>query len=64
MISVIKANIKQQIKEHNTTAIKVCEMLHEDRRYLWRMTDKVQAAKIIRIANAIGCEPSELFKGL
>lgn len=64
MISVIKANIKQQIKENKTTAINVCNILHEDRRYIWRMTDKVQAAKIVRIAHAIGCEPSELFKGL
>jgi len=38
--------------------------MNEGRNYINRMTDKVHAAKVIRIANAIGCEPSELLKGL
>lgn len=64
MIDKIKENIKKQIKLHNTTTNKVCDIMREDRRFIYFLTDKTSLIKIIRISNAIGCEPGDLLNGV
>jgi len=64
MIDQIKQNIKKQIKLHNTTAIKVCKKIGEDRRFIFFLTDKTSLIKIMRIAKGIGCEPGDLLNGV
>lgn len=62
MIDKIKENIKREIKKAGTTTGKVCKRMNEDRFFIYRMTDKVQLNKIIRIAEAIGCTAADLLK--
>ena len=64
MIKELKFNIKTQIKQKGLTTKEVCERLNSDRLYIYRMTDEVKLIKIINIANAIGCSPSDLLNGL
>lgn len=64
MINIIKANIKFQLKIRNKTIQNLCKQLGRKRSYIYLMTDNVSAIKIIQIAHAIGCEPSDLFKDL
>lgn len=63
-IDIIKFNIKQQIKEKNKTIEEVCKVLGRSRYHISKLQDGTPIHKIIDIAYAIGCEPSELFKGL
>ncbi len=60
----LKLNIKRLIKEKGLTIKEVCKRLNSDRMFIYRITDEVKLKKIIRIANAIGCSPSELLAGL
>ena len=64
MIGIIKNNIKREIKARGLTTEKVCKALGKDRRYIYRTTDKIKVCKLLDIANAIGCDVSELLKGL
>ena len=63
MIQKVKENIKAECKARNITIENLCKTMKKDRKYIYRITDKVQLIKIINIAHAIGCEPSELLKG-
>ena len=64
MIEQVKQNIKEQLKISNMTILELCKLMRKDRRYIYYMTDEVKLNKIVEIAKYIGCEPSELLKGL
>ena len=64
MIEQIKNNIKSELKRSNMTAQELCKLMHKDRRYIYYITDEVKLKKIIEIAQYIGCNPSDLLKGL
>ena len=64
MIEIVKKNIKEQIKAKGMTAQEVCKIISVSDKFIYRMTDEVKASKIVRIANAIGCTPLDLFKGI
>ena len=64
MIEQVKQNIKEQLKTSNMTIQELCKLMRKDRRYIYYMTDEVKLNKIVEIAKYIGCEPSELLKGL
>ena len=64
MIEQVKQNIKEQLKTSNMTIQELCKLMRKDRRYIYYMTDEVKLNKIIEIAKYIGCNPSDLLKGL
>ena len=64
MIEQVKQNIKEQLKTSNMTIQELCKLMRKDRKYIYRITDEVKLNKIIEISKYIGCEPSELLKGL
>ena len=64
MIKQVKNNIKEQLKASNMTTQELCKLMKKDRKYIYRITDEVQLNKIIEISKYIGCNPSELLKGL
>ena len=64
MIEQVKQNIKEQLKTSNMTIQELCRLMRKDRRYIYYMTDEVKLNKIVELAKYIGCEPSELLKGL
>ena len=63
-MEIVKKNIKEQIKAKGMTAQEVCKIMSVSDKFIYRMTDEVKANKIVRIANAIGCAASDLFKGI
>ena len=64
MIKQVKNNIKEQLKARNMTIQELCKLMRKDRKYIYRITNEVKLNKIIEIAKYIGCNPSELLKGL
>ena len=64
MIEQVKSNIKEQLKRSNMTIQELCKLMRKDRRYIYRITDEVKLNKIIEISKYIGCNPSDLLKGL
>ena len=64
MIEQVKQNIKEQLKTSNMTIQELCKLMRKDRKYIYRITDEVKLNKIVEIAKYIGCNPSELLKGL
>ena len=64
MIEQVKQNIKEQLKISNMTTQELCRLMRKDRRYIYYMTEEVKLKKIIEISKYIGCNPSELLKGL
>ena len=64
MIEQVKQNIKEQLKQSNMTTQELCKLMRKDRRYIYYITDEVKLKKIIEIAKYIGCNPSDLLKGL
>ena len=64
MIEQVKQNIKEQLKTSNMTILELCKLMRKDRRYIYYMTDEVKLNKIVDISKYIGCNPSELLKGL
>ena len=64
MIKQVKQNIKEQLKQGNMTIQELCKLMRKDRKYIYRITEEVKLNKIIEIAKYIGCNPSELLKGL
>ena len=64
MIEQVKQNIKEQLKQSNMTIQELCKLMRKDRRYIYYMTDEVKLRKIVEMAKYIGCNPSELLKGL
>ena len=64
MIEQVKQNIKEQLKISNMTILELCKLMRKDRRYIYYITDEVKLNKIVEIAKYIGCNPSELLKGL
>ena len=64
MIEQVKQNIKEQLKQSNMTIQELCKIMRKDRKYIYRITNEVKLNKIIEIAKYIGCNPSELLKGL
>ena len=64
MIKQVKSNIKEQLKQSNMTIQELCKIMRKDRKYIYRITDEVKLNKIVEIAKYIGCNPSELLKGL
>ena len=64
MIKQVKQNIKEQLKQSNMTIQELCKIMRKDRKYIYRITDEVKLNKIVEIAKYIGCNPSELLKGL
>ena len=64
MIKQVKSNIKEQLKQSNMTTQELCKLMKKDRKYIYRITDEVKLNKIIEISKYIGCNPSELLKGL
>ena len=64
MIEQVKQNIKEQLKTSKMTIQELCKLMRKDRKYIYRITEEVKLNKIIEIAKYIGCNPSELLKGL
>ena len=64
MIEQVKQNIKEQLKTSDMTIQELCKLMRKDRRYIYYITDEVKLNKIVEIAKYIGCNPSELLKGL
>ena len=64
MIEQVKQNIKEQLKISNMTTQELCRLMRKDRRYIYYMTEEVKLNKVVEIAKYIGCNPSELLKGL
>ena len=64
MIEQVKQNIKDQLKTSNMTIQELCKLMRKDRKYIYRITEEVKLNKIVEIAKYIGCNPSELLKGL
>ena len=64
MIEQVKQNIKEQLKQSNMTTQELCKLMRKDRRFIYYITDEVKLNKIIDIAKYIGCNPSDLLKGL
>ena len=64
MIKQVKSNIKEQLKARNMTIQELCKLMRKDRKYIYRITEEVKLNKTIEIAKYIGCNPSELLKGL
>ena len=64
MIEQVKQNIKEQLKQSNMTAQELCKLMRKDRRYIYYITNEVKLKKIVEIAKYIGCNPSDLLKGL
>ena len=64
MIRQVKQNIKEQLKARNMTIQELCRLMRKDRKYIYRITDEVKLKKIVDISKYIGCNPSELLKGL
>ena len=64
MIEQVKSNIKEQLKQSNMTIQELCKLMKKDRKYIYRITDEVKLNKIVEIAQYIGCNPSDLLKGL
>ena len=64
MIEQVKQNIKEQLKTSNMTIQELCKLMRKDRRYIYYMTDEVKLNKIVDISKYIGCNPSDLLKGL
>ena len=64
MIKQVKSNIKEQLKQSNMTTQELCKIMRKDRKYIYRITDEVKLSKIVEIAKYIGCNPSDLLKGL
>ena len=64
MIEQVKINIKEQLRTSNMTIQQLCKLMRKDRKYIYRITDEVKLNKIVEIAKYIGCNPSDLLKGL
>lgn len=64
MIEQVKQNIKEQLKQSNMTIQELCKLMRKDRRFIYYITDEVKLKKIIEIAQYIGCNTSDLLKGL
>ena len=64
MIEQVKINIKEQLRTRNMTIQQLCKLMRKDRKYIYRITDEVKLNKIVEIAKYIGCNPSDLLKGL
>jgi DNA-binding Xre family transcriptional regulator len=64
MIEQVKINIKEQLRASNMTIQQLCKLMRKDRKYIYRITDEVKLNKIVEIAQYIGCNPSDLLKGL
>ena len=64
MIEQVKQNIKEQLKQSNMTIQELCKLMRKDRRYIYYITDEVKLNKIVEIAKYIGCNPSDLLRGL
>ena len=57
-------NIKRGLKSNKSSVAKLCKDLGVNRNYINQIKPGVGLDKVIRIANAIGCTPSELIEGL
>ena len=57
-------NIKTQLKQRNSSIAELCKAMGVNRNYINQINNGVGLEKIIRIANAIGCNPGELLVGL
>ena len=64
MIKQVKSNIKEQLKQSNMTIQQLCKLMRKDRKYIYRITNEVKLNKMVEIAKYIGCNPSDLLKGL
>ena len=64
MIEQVKINIKEQLRASNMTIQQLCKLMRKDRKYIYRITEEVKLKKIVEIAQYIGCNPSDLLKGL
>lgn len=63
MIEIVKKNIKEQMKAKGMTAQEICKIMNVSDKFIYRLTNECKVNKIIKIAHAIGCEPSDLLKG-
>ena len=62
-LKVLKQNIKDLAKGNSRSIAEVCKVLGYNRDHINRM-ENPSAGKLIDIAHAIGCTPSDLFKGI
>ena len=64
MIEIIKRNIRKEIRDRQKKTSDVCKMLGKSRNFINTLTDSSGIIKIQTISKAIGCNISDLFKGL
>lgn len=62
-LSILKGNIKELTKNNGKTIAYVCKVLGYHRDHINKI-ENPSAGKLIDIAAAIGCPPSELLKGI
>lgn len=64
MKNKIIENIKRELKERKSNINKLCRTLHVNRNYISQLKDNTPVSKLKKISDAIGCNLSNLFKGL
>lgn len=60
----IVENIKKELKERNKTVSDLCKDMRVNKNFINQLTDRTNISKLKRIADAIGCELSNLFVGV
>ena len=64
MKDMIIENIKRELRERQSNINKLCRTLHVNRNYISQLKDNTPVSKLKRIADAIGCNLSNLFEGV
>ena len=60
----IVENIKKELKERNKTVADLCKDMRVNKNFINQLTDRTNISKLKKIADAIGCNLSNLFDGL
>lgn len=63
-IWVVKRNIKRELKDKGKSIDWLCRQMNVNRNYISQLSDNTPLYKIVRIANAIGCNTSALLDGV
>ena len=64
MKNKIIENIKRELRDRQSNINKLCRTLGVNRNYISQLKDNTPISKLKRIADAIGCNLSNLFDGL
>lgn len=61
---ILIVNIKRELKHRGSNIGELCKAMGVNRNYINQIGDNVGVKKMVSIAHAIGCTPSELFNDL